>query len=298
MDGANAASAASTKRASSLVLRIGSSLVLIPVLIVPVYWSVWATACLVIVAALFALVELYRALQHADYQPRMLVGILVTLLLCCAPLLPVAASGFPTLAAVITLTIILALVSELPRREHAGSLAAWALTFAGAYYIGGLLSHFILLRQIATPLEGGWLAWLRIPPGAAWIFLVLAITWAQDSAAYLVGRRLGRHKMAPYLSPNKTWEGAAGGFVASIVAALLLTPLVGLPINWVAAALLGAIGGIVGPIGDLAESLIKRQVGVKDAGHVIPGHGGVLDRADSLLFIGPILYYIILLFLA
>jgi phosphatidate cytidylyltransferase len=101
--------------------------------------------------------------------------------------------------------------------------------------------------------------------------------------------------MTPYLSPKKSWEGAAGGFVASVLVALLAVPLLGLPLSYPAAALLGIAGGIAGQLGDLAESLIKRQIGTKDIGHLIPGHGGLFDRLDSMLFTAPVLYYLILL---
>jgi phosphatidate cytidylyltransferase len=97
--------------------------------------------------------------------------------------------------------------------------------------------------------------------------------------------------MAPLLSPKKTWEGFAGGMLASIIAALAAVPLLGLPIGYLGAGLIGAVAAIAGPLGDLGESLIKRQIGVKDSGQLIPGHGGVLDRMDSLLFVGPVIYY-------
>lgn len=102
--------------------------------------------------------------------------------------------------------------------------------------------------------------------------------------------------MAPILSPKKSWEGFAGGMVAAIATALFCVPLLGLPITLLEAAILGVIAGIFGPLGDLAESLIKRQVGVKDSGYIIPGHGGILDRIDSILFTGPVVYYMIVLF--
>src|SRR5215213_8224490 len=105
--------------------------------------------------------------------------------------------------------------------------------------------------------------------------MVMVVTWLQDALAYFAGRSFGRHKMAPTLSPKKTWEGAIGGLVASIGAGVACVALMGLPISLGAGALLGMVGGIIGPLGDLAESLIKRQVGLKDAGHLIPGHGGI-----------------------
>lgn len=294
MDSANAASAASTSRASSLLQRVGSAVALLPLLVGLVYWNVWSTALLVMLVTVVCLLELYRLFRQTGYRPRMLLGILSGVLLCGAALfqgsVPVDLTG-----TVVGGSVLLALLTEVLRRDREGSLNAWALTFAGAYYIGGLLSYYILLRRLETPLNPAWLASLHIPPGAAWVYMVMAITWLQDTAAFFVGRSFGRHRMAPYLSPKKTWEGAIGGFLASVLAALLAVPLLGLPLGYGEAVLIGAAGGVFGPIGDLAESLIKRQLGVKDAGNLIPGHGGILDRADSILFTAPVIYFLVIL---
>ena len=175
-----------------------------------------------------------------------------------------------------------------------GSLNAWAVTLAGAIYIGGLLMHFVQLRQIALPvLRPGPLDGLQIAPGAAWIYATFAVTWAADSGAYFAGRAFGRHKMSPLLSPKKTWEGFAGGLLASIGAGVGIVALLGLPVSLTVGVLLGAIGAVGGTFGDLAESMLKRQAGVKDSGALIPGHGGLLDRIDSLLFTGPLVYYLL-----
>ncbi|MEN9935766.1 MAG: hypothetical protein RLZZ387_2345, partial [Chloroflexota bacterium] len=163
----------------------------------------------------------------------------------------------------------------------------------GALYTGGLLSHVVLLRDLDTPLRGGLLS-NTLEPGAAWIFLVLMITWGQDILAYFVGKYLGRTKMTS-LSPKKTWEGAGGGLLGAIGGGLLAATLFGLPLSMADSVLLGVVGGIIGPLGDLSESFIKRQVGVKDAGHLIPGHGGILDRIDSVLFTTPVFFYLIVL---
>jgi phosphatidate cytidylyltransferase len=296
MDSANAASAASPRNKSSLGQRVASAAVLLPIVAGVVWWSVWSVAVVVAIALAIGIIELFAALRHGGYRPRLLVGLVAGLLIVLAIAIRPLVS-FDPLFPVITLAITGSLAIELTRNQQQGVVASWALALAGAFYLGWLFSHFILLRRIETPLQGGLLhpTRLGIEPGAAWIYLVLAITWIQDSAAYFAGKNLGRHKMAPLLSPKKTWEGAAGGLIGSVVASLLCVLLLGLPIGYPEAALLGLIGGVVGPLGDLAESMIKRQVGLKDAGNLIPGHGGILDRADSLLFTGPVLYYLILL---
>src|SRR6266545_3112586 len=261
MDSANAASAASSKSKSSLAQRLISALALLPLLIVLVWWSVWAVVVGIAVGMVIALIELYGAFRQGGYEPRVAVGVGVALAVLLAMSLQ-AIAAVDLVLPVVTLAIIAGLVAELPRSREAGVLPAWGLTLAGALYLSLLAGHIILLRALDTPLEGGIFAplHLTIAPGAAWIYFVLAITWVQDTAAYFVGRALGRHKMAPVLSPKKTWEGAAGGLIGSILAGVVCVPLLGLPITLVQAGLLGLVGGVAGPLGDLSESLIKRQV--------------------------------------
>jgi phosphatidate cytidylyltransferase len=296
MDSANDASAASPRRASSLTRRLASVAILIPLILATTWWY-WLTAAFVAACVAVAIIELFDILRAGGYAPRKAPGLAVGLLLCAAAAFQPLA-GFDLTALALTLAVAGTLSYEILRRERSTSLLSWALTLTGAAYIGWLLSAFILLRQLDTPLRPGPLAGLGIPPGTAWVILVLAITWIQDSAAYFVGRAFGRTKMAPFLSPKKTWEGFAGGLAASILAALAAAFLLGLPVSYAAAALIGAATGVSGPLGDLGESLIKRQIGVKDSGALIPGHGGILDRMDSLLFTAPTVYYAVLLTLA
>lgn len=294
MDSANAASGASPRKPSSLRQRILSSIVLAPLVIALVWWSAWSVAAGVLAVALIAARELYDAFAHGGYRPQARVGATLTLLLVAAAAAE-NATAVPTFLPALVLVIIASLVTSLPRHAEPGAIAGWALTSAGAVYIGGLLSFVVLLRGLSSPLSPAPLSGLGIEPGAAWIFLVLLVTWGQDVLAYFVGKYAGRTRMTPGLSPKKTWEGAIGGMAGAVGGGVLAVALCGLPISLGAAALLGVVGGIVGPLGDLSESFIKRQVGVKDAGHLIPGHGGALDRIDSLLFTAPVLYYLILL---
>lgn len=294
MDGANAASAGSSSRANTLATRIASVVVLLPLIIAGVWWPPTTMALAALVIAL-AISELFAILRHGGYQPRLIEGIIIGWLICAATFFQPVITVDLVLVVVFG-SIIGALVSEIARRDRQTSLLSWVLTFAGAYYVGGLLSSYLLLRQLETPLQTGWLAFAHIPPGAAWVFFTLAITWLQDTGAFFVGRSFGRTQMAPLLSPKKSWEGFLGGMVAAIATALFCVPLLGLPITLLEATILGIAAGIFGPLGDLAESLIKRQVGVKDSGFIIPGHGGILDRIDSILFTGPVVYYLIILF--
>jgi phosphatidate cytidylyltransferase len=298
MDSANAASAASPRNNGSLAQRLLSAALLLPLLVVLVWWSVWSVAATVVLATVAGLIELYSAFRRGGYYPRTLVGIGSALAIITAIGFQLTAA-FDLLLPVVTGVIVVSLVAELAYPQQPGSLPSWGLTLAGAFYLAWLLSHFILLRSVNAPaLHDSIFTPLGMQPGVAWIYYACAITWLQDTSAYFVGRRFGRHKLAPILSPKKTWEGAAGGMLGAILTGAVCVLLLGLPITLFQGALLGLVGGIVGPLGDLSESLIKRQVGLKDAGSLIPGHGGILDRADSLLFTIPILYYLIRLFAA
>jgi phosphatidate cytidylyltransferase len=279
-----------------MTLRVASAAILIPLIVLAAWWELSSILVISVVASL-ALVELFSILRQGGYQPRVGLGITLGLLLCAAAGLQ-KYTRFDLYGAVVCLSIVLALANELLPRDRTNSLVSWAITFAAAYYIGGLLGTFIHLRQLDTPLRGGWLQALGMPPGTAWIIFTLAITFLNDTFAYFVGRAFGRTKMAPILSPKKSWEGAIGGLLASLLTAVLCVPLLGLPLHPAYAALIGGLAGVVGPAGDLAESLIKRQVGIKDSGNLIPGHGGMLDRVDSLIFVAPLVYYLVLLTIA
>jgi phosphatidate cytidylyltransferase len=155
-----------------------------------------------------------------------------------------------------------------------------AVTLLGLFYVGWFLGHLILLRNLNQ--------------GEFLIFFLFLVTWAGDTGAYYIGKGFGRHRMAPRVSPNKTIEGAIGGWLASVLAAVLAQQWF-LPLISVSDSLiLGGLLGIVGQLGDLTESMFKRGAGVKDSGHFLPGHGGILDKLDSLIFTTPVLYYYLL----
>jgi phosphatidate cytidylyltransferase len=297
MDSANAVSERSRKPLdSNLLQRILSSVVLLPIVALIVWWGEPLVSVTVIIIAVIALHELFGLFRGGGYQPRRSAGYLSVALFVIAAALRERVGDWTGLALVTS--IIASLSVELPRRNRQHELLHWSLTLSGATYIGWTLAHFVLLRAITTPLDpSGWLHVLRLEPGAAWIVFVMAITFLSDTGAYFTGRLWGQHHMAPYISPKKSWEGALGGLVFATLTGALLVHLLGLPIPTWIGALLGGIGSIAGQAGDLAESLIKRQVNIKDSGHIIPGHGGILDRIDSLLFTAPILYYLITIFL-
>ncbi len=247
-------------------------------LLVPVAVLLWLgdipwLAGIVIVAGL-GVSELVTALRR-DSQPLTIVGGFLAIALPCAAYLD---ASLAALLPVIVLAIMASLVLAMLRPIHDSALASWALSLAAMLYITLLLSFFVALRQRDQ--------------GLSWILLAFFCTWACDSAAYLVGGAIGKHAFAPLISPKKTWEGTVGGVVAGTLTGLLATPLLGLPPAL--GLLLGCAIAIVAVLGDLAESFIKRQLGIKDFGTLIPGHGGVLDRVDSLLFAAPLVYYVAL----
>jgi phosphatidate cytidylyltransferase len=153
---------------------------------------------------------------------------------------------------------------------------------AGTAYTSVLFGSLILLTATATPFEHG-------ATQAGWLLWPMIVIWSGDTGAYFAGRALGRHKLAPRISPAKTWEGAAGGLVASIAGGFFGWYVLPLPdsIAWWMVLLFALPGAMVGQLGDLAESLLKRSVGVKDSSRILYGHGGMLDRVDALIFAGP-----------
>ncbi|MBI4297650.1 MAG: phosphatidate cytidylyltransferase [Chloroflexi bacterium] len=157
------------------------------------------------------------------------------------------------------------------------SLLDWGWTLLGMGYCGWLLSRLAALRLQ--------------PDGREWVLLALFATFALDTSSFFIGRRWGRHALAPRVSPHKTWEGAIGGLFGAVAASLALGAFFELPAGPGHLLALGVLIGVAGQIGDLAESWLKRRAGAKDSGSLIPGHGGVLDRLDSLLFASFVVYY-------
>lgn len=261
--------------------RIVTSVVLIPVIWAAVWFSQepipWFTLA-VAIWGLCALYEFYRiAVSSGKARPLTYIGLLLALGFIIQPHFDWPDSS----QALLTLTVALPLVLVMLRRDKSTAFTGWAWTLAGVLYLGWLTSRYVALREL--------------PYGREWVIFALFITFASDSSAYFVGRLLGRHKMAPNISPGKTWEGAAGGVAGAVAIGLLLAWITKLPISYFGAALLSIATSIAGQVGDLAESLFKRNTGVKDASNAIPGHGGFLDRIDSVVFAGLVVYYYALL---
>jgi phosphatidate cytidylyltransferase len=218
--------------------------------------------------------------RRAGYAPSAIIVIGGTTLLTLAPLVP--AAGGETAGALTITVVLLAALAYLLHRADAGvaapsALADFLLTLGGTVYVGLLFGYLVALRML--------------PDGRGYLALLLLAIFAADTGAFVVGRRWGRRRLSPAISPNKTFEGALGGLAAGVLSALALVWLLGLPFAWWQSLLIGALVTLAGMLGDLAESALKRGLGAKDAGGLIPGHGGMLDRADSLLVAGVVLYF-------
>jgi phosphatidate cytidylyltransferase len=192
----------------------------------------------------------------------------------------IAAPGIVLAPVLPAITVVLAAAALHRAKEMPASVPAAAASLFAVAYLGALGGTLAALRTLPPDSDGAWR-----------VTLLLAIAMTSDSFAYFTGSAFGRHKLAPRVSPGKTVEGLAGGLVGGVIAALVVRRF-GLPgIPLAAAVVLGVVVAAFGVVGDLVESLLKRWSGVKDSGRLFPGHGGMLDRLDSLLFGAPVLYY-------
>ncbi|MGC9335128.1 MAG: phosphatidate cytidylyltransferase [Anaerolineae bacterium] len=258
--------------------RVLSAAVLIPLVVGLVYAGGWLLAGVLLIVLVRAVYELFHLMEQAGYRPSLWVsGLLVAGFLVVARY-----RALDLLGAVVTAGVLGSLVWHLLRPPQGHPTQSWALTLGAALWLGWLGSHFVLLRDLSAPFGLGL--------GTRWLVLVFLVTWINDSAAYFVGKAVGRHPCCPYLSPKKTWEGTVGGWLGGVAATVLLGHwLVDLP--WLHGLALGVLVATLAPFGDLAKSMVKRQMNVKDFSALIPGHGGMFDRIDSLLFVAPVMYY-------
>ncbi len=278
----------SKPQSASVGQRWITALIAMPIVLTFVWLGGWAAFAATLLVVVLGTLELHQMMLHAGYHPLIWITFGLSTLFLIAAMLPqqrllILETGLGG-----------ALLVSFPwlffRKKLDGAMVDWALTLAISIYLGWPMSFFLLLRGYQPALLHPTSAsWLFLPRGAWWLLMVFLGVWGFDAAAFFAGRYLGKHKLAPAISPAKTWEGVLGGFVLSITAALLLT-VVPLEVPWYLAVVLGLLLGVAAVLGDLAESLIKRQTHVKDSGQIMPGHGGMLDRVDSLLFAVIVVY--------
>lgn len=261
----------------SVGLRVLTALVGIPVVVAVLWLGGWWAFALATLVAVLAIYELHTMMLHEGYHPVILVSLALSLLFLVAAMLP--QQRLLLLEIGISLTLLVSFPVLFFRKKLEGAMVDWSLTMAIPIYLGWPISFLLVLRGYQMGLS----------PGLWWLFTLFGGIWGFDAGAFFAGHFFGRHKLAPRISPGKTWEGVFGGLIFSVLAALVFTMLpLGVP--WYLAVVLGLLLGVAGTLGDLAESLIKRQTHVKDSGQLFPGHGGILDRIDSILFAALVVY--------
>lgn len=257
-----------------LLTRVAAAIIFAPLLFGLVYLGGFplAVACFILVTAMLW-----------EFQRMLLAGTPILLrTLCFAVGLYIAALimgfwGLSSLAIVVPSFMVIGMMLILAHPEPIElTVHRLGLVFLGALYAGGLLPYLARVRGLQE--------------GLGLSLMALLCTWGGDTGAYFAGKAFGRHKLYPIVSPGKTVEGAMGGWLAAVVVALLIRTVFDVNIGVIHAIMVGSIAGIFGVVGDLCESLLKRSVGAKDSSGLIPGHGGVLDRFDAVMFVAPLVY--------
>jgi phosphatidate cytidylyltransferase len=258
-----------------LAVRIFTALALLPAVLWLIFTGGWPFAGLVLVVGCICLYEFMEMTMPNDAWARGLFTVVGCLLMGL-----IITGGLVGSTSVLVLGFlpVASLVFFLFRTGDIDTVAARAgLGVAGLLWTGVLLSTMVLLRQL--------------PEGPGWVLMACALAWGSDTGGYFGGRAFGRTLLYPKVSPKKTWEGSIAGVLAATGIAYFMQWLAG-PHSVPAAhlAVLGPVTAVIGQLGDLVESLVKRSTGVKDSGRIMPGHGGLLDRVDALLFVGPTVY--------
>jgi len=270
---ARPAEAARPSRGAALGRRLLSTVVLLPLFV----WMVlagpaWLFGSVMVLAGALGQWEFTGMFERAGITSFRWLGLLGGSLVTASFALPLSEQ------ATLTAVVLTLLVTGLFRRE--AGRAAWepmAVTLLGIGYVNWLLGYAFWLYDL--------------PDGVKWVLLLVSVTWVGETAAYAIGSTVGRHKLAPVVSPRKTVEGALAQLIASVLGALVARAWFFSSLSIESAIVVGLLLGVVGQIGDLVESAIKRSLNTKDTGGLIPGHGGMLDRVDSLLVNTPVLFY-------
>lgn len=263
--------------------RVVSAVVTLPLLFAVVILGGYFFFGGICILTFIGLVEYFNAVGNGNIKPMKFIGTLSGLLLI---LLVFNKDTMNMLMPVITL-IILTLLS-IPIFSSKYNFLGAGATIIGILYIPLFFGYIYLIRNIPNT-------------GLYFVWFVFILSWVSDTFAYFIGKRFGKTKLSPVISPKKTVEGAVGGIIAGtlgcIAYGLILSSFNILNIPIIHLIIMGVLGSLISEVGDLAASSIKRNVGVKDYGKILPGHGGVLDRFDSILFVAPLIYYYITFYL-
>ncbi len=270
------------RRPDALVKRILASVLFLPCLFIIARRGGYYFLALIDIMILVGLWEFYRMMEAKGLRPYKAMGILGGLALSWYVFFQqgVYANVF------LSVIFIGVMVLELARRERGLAVYHISVTVFGVFYVAWLGSHLILIRELPH-LRG-----LDYSLGFSFVTVAFVVTWCYDTGAYLIGSTFGRRQLFPLISPGKTLEGVVGGVAAALVGVFIARALVAPYLTAAAAVGLALGGSALGQLGDLCESMIKRDAKIKDASQTIPGHGGVLDRFDSLLFTAPFVYYV------
>jgi phosphatidate cytidylyltransferase len=252
----------------------------VPIIILTIWFGDPWFSLLMAAAALAGTYEFYHMANFDRREPLIYFGLLWTLALVLSP----HYRNPDVLPIVITAAMLVSLIWLLLRPSREKAFRDWAWTIVGALYVGWMLSYWLNLRGLAD--------------GRNWVYLAMFTTFANDTSAFFIGRARGKHKLAPTISAAKTWEGAIGGLISAMVAAFVIAVVLNLispfTFKYWQIILLGFLVSLFAQLGDLVESLLKRNMGVKESGNLLPGHGGILDRFDSLIFVGAVVYYYVI----
>jgi phosphatidate cytidylyltransferase len=272
-----------------LIHRIVTAVIGIIVAIYVVNYGQWVFAAAALVLTLLAWHEFTKMMACRQIETAYWLGLAGIALIWGTAWL---GNARETVAVLLLITfVVLAKMVFFPERFTLENAAA---TIAGALYVGLAFAHLVLLRFADQALTMA-TQFGPLSAGAVYLWLAFVGTWSSDTFAFFVGKNFGRHKLAPKVSPGKTWEGTVGGVAGSVIGVAAMGALCALPLGHSAA--IGLLVGIVAPLGDLVESSLKRFCCVKDSGRLLPGHGGVLDRFDSVMFAAPAVYYYLQLFI-
>lgn len=225
--------------------------------------------------------EFFKILESKGIRPYKTLGITSALLLGWSAY----SQNYLSTFLILTALLFLLSVAEFPRKDPSVAILHISTTFYGILYVGWLFSHLILLRELPHALEKPY------EEGGSYTLLPFVIAWSYDSVAFFIGTRFGKFKLLPRISPGKSWEGSIAGLFASLLGIFLFKKIDASYLSTLDCILLGTVGSFLAQTGDLVESLIKRDANVKDTSLIIPGHGGFLDRFDSILFVAPVVYY-------
>ncbi len=279
---------------SNPIKRLLTAAVAIPILYIIFLIGGLLYLLFFLILILVGQIEYQKLLESKNLPHEKILGIVSSLLMGVSAYL-----GYYYFTFCFTALVLLILILDLRKGDFSQTVTNIGATLFGVIYLGWLLSHAILLRNIGQNENIRAYSENNQGLGDLGFFLVVfavACTFLNDTGAYYTGTLIGKHKLAPKISPGKTIEGTVGGIVVCVIAGLIVNFLFGYPLSsdWTIAFAL--LVGITAVLGDLVESSIKRGAGMKDSGDIVPGHGGVLDRFDSLIFVFPVSYYFILVY--